>query len=175
MANLPSLWRGSELTRGRDPFRAMARMQREMDKMYENFWGGSMSMGFPEIPEAIFQPPYKVDDKDSHFLFTFDVPGLSKDDIKVEILDNQLHVYGDRSQEREEKKSGRFESQSFSFDQWFTLPPGTKPEAIEARVENGILQIAVQKTEASKAKEIKVGEGKTGFFSKLLEKKEKAA
>ncbi len=175
MANLPSLWRGSEFNRARDPFRAMFRMQRDMDKMFENFWSGNLSMGFPEIPEAVFQAPYKVDDKDTHFVMSFELPGLSKDDIKVEFQDNQLHVYGDRSQGREEKESGRFESERYSFEQWLTLPPGTKPEAIEARVENGVLQIAVQKSEASKSKEIKVGEGRTEFFSKLLEKKDKAA
>lgn len=173
MDNSPSLWRSSEPTRARDPFRAMARMQREMDRMFENFWGGTMA--FPELPEATFQKPCQMEDKDSHFLLSFDVPGFSKDDIKVEVVDNQLHVYGDRKREREEKKNGRYESERYSMEQWFTLPAGTKAEAIDARVENGILQIAVQKSETSRPKEIKIGEGKHGFFSKLLEKKEKVA
>ncbi|MGZ3649791.1 MAG: Hsp20/alpha crystallin family protein [Bdellovibrionota bacterium] len=176
MSNLPSLWRGgSFLGERRDPFRAMERMQSEMERMFENFWGGDMPMSLTEFSPAAFQLPYNVEEKGSHYLLTFDVPGFSKDDIKVEVLDNQLHITGERSEERGEKKGTRFESSYGAIEQWLTLPQNTKADSVEAHIENGVLRIAIEKTAASKAKEIKVSEGKAGIFSRLLERKDKAA
>ncbi|MGZ3712085.1 MAG: Hsp20/alpha crystallin family protein [Bdellovibrionota bacterium] len=173
MANLPVTRSDSFFSNRQSPFRAMARMQREMDKMFENFWSGDLSMSLPEIPS--FQAPYNVREEGSHYLLSFDVPGFSKEDIKVELDNDQLHVYAEHSEEREEKKGKRYESSYGALDHWLTLPANAKGDAIEAKIENGVLQIALPKTEASRAKQIPVGEGKTGFFAKLLPKKDKAA
>ncbi|MGZ3653180.1 MAG: Hsp20/alpha crystallin family protein [Bdellovibrionota bacterium] len=158
-----------------NPFRAMARMQRDMDRMFEDFWSGNLAKGMSEFSQAAFRPLYNVEEKGSHFLLTMDVPGFSKDDIKVEVLDNQLHIYGEKKTEHEEKKGKRFESSYGSIEQWLSLPQNTKPETVEAQIENGVLRVAIPRTEASMAKQIKIGEGKTGIFSKLLESKGKAA
>jgi hypothetical protein len=48
----------------------MARMQREMDRVFENFWNGDWAQNLPEFPFATFQPFYNVEDKGSHFLLT---------------------------------------------------------------------------------------------------------
>jgi HSP20 family protein len=175
MANFPSLWKGSTFGEAQNPLRAMARIQREMVRVLENFWGGDWTQSLPELPSASFQPLYNVEDKGSHYLLNMNIPGFSKDDIKVEVQDNQLHIFGERKEEHGEKKGRSFESSYGSVEQWLTLPQNTKPETVEAQIEHGVLRIAIPKTEASETKEIKIGEGKTGIFSKLLEKKEKAA
>lgn len=176
MANLPVSRRESFFGNRSDrdnPFRAMARMQRDMDRMFDRFWGGEGNFEFPEVPSM--QALCDVKDEGSHFVLSYNVPGFGKNDIKIEAQDNQLHIFGEKSTEKEEKKGQRWESSYGSIDQWLTLPTGTKAEQIEAKIENGVLQVAIPKTEASQSKRIEIGEGKSGFFSKLLGKKEKAA
>lgn len=177
MANLPSLWKSSFLGERRDPYRAIERMRQEMDEIFDNFMRGSWDLGLPTLSDARFQPLCDIEEKDTHFLLSFDVPGMSKEDLKIEIRDNQLHVFGERKEEHEEKKGRRFESERSygSFDRWLTLPANAKLDEIEARVENGVLEVAIPKSETSKAKEIRIGEGKGGIFGKLLGKKEQAA
>ena len=64
---------------------------------------------------------------------------------------------------------------SSDLERWLSLPTNAKAEGIEARVENGVLQIAIPKAEVARGKEIKVIEGRGGIFNKLLGKKEQAA
>lgn len=176
MANLPSLWKSSFLGERQDPYRALESMRQEMDDMFQNFMRGTWDLSYPALTAARFQPLCDIQEKDTHFFLSFDVPGMTKDDVKVEMQGNQLHVYGERKQEHVEEKGRRFESERSygAFERWLTLPANVKAEGIEARVENGVLQIAIPKSEVAKSKEIKVGEGKSGIFTKLLGKKEAA-
>lgn len=175
MANFPSLWsNNSGMEERRDSFQSMARLRREMDDLFQNFLSATRDMGTPFFSESAFQPLCEVEEKESHFLVSFDVPGMSRNDIKIEVIENQLHVTGERRQEREEKKGKGFESERYygSFERWLTLPQNAKAEEIEARVENGILQLAIPKAEKLKSREIKIGEGRTGVFSRLLSHKD---
>lgn len=180
MEKLPSVRSSSLFGERRNPFRAMAQMRREMDELFENFMNGPWDLDIPSFSTSDFQPLFNMEEKDSHFVLRIDVPGMTKDDIKIETMDNQLHVSGERKQEHEERKGKRFESERYygSFDRWMTLPQNVNAEGIEARVQNGVLELAMPKTAASKAKEIKIGEEKSGIFAKLLgpkQSKESAA
>lgn len=170
MDNLPSVRGSSFIGDRRSPFRAMAQMRKEMDDLFDSFMGGSWDLDLPTFSAPTFQTFFDIEDKDSHFLMRVDVPGMTKEDIKIETRDNQLHISGERKSEHEERKGKRFESERTygSFDRWLTLPQNVNADAIEARVQNGVLEVAIPKTAAAKAKEIKIGEEKTGFFSKLL-------
>lgn len=175
MANFPVLGSGSFFGEQQNPVRAMARMQRDMDRLFQDFWNGGMPSIATEFSAPMLQPMCNVEEKGSHYLLSMDVPGFSKDDLKIEVQDNQLHIYGEKNEERKESKGKRFESSYGSIEQWLTLPQNTKSETLEAQVEHGVLRIAIPKTEASQAKQIKISEGKTGIFSKLLEHKGKVA
>jgi HSP20 family protein len=152
MANFPTLFSD-------DPFRAMARMRKEMDSLFGDF--------FSEPGLASFQPGFDIEDKESHFLLSFDVPGMSKNDVQIEVEGSQLHVFGERSQESRAKKGGGQRVYG-SFDRWISLPQNVHAENIEAHMENGVLQLAIPKSEIAKPKRIQVGESKGGFFSRLL-------
>lgn len=157
----------------RDPFRAITRMRRDMDRMFDSFLGES----WPQISEAAFQPACDIEDRETHYLLNFDLPGMSRKDVKIEVVGNQLHVSGERKHEHEAREGRHFESERYYgyFERWLTLPEAVRSEQVEARMENGVLQIAIPKTEATKSREIAINEGKTGIFSKLLEKKGRAA
>ncbi|KAF8683637.1 hypothetical protein HU200_044563 [Digitaria exilis] len=86
-------------------------------------------------------------------VFKADVPGLKKEEVKVEIEDgNVLQISGERSKEREEKNDQwhRVERSSGKFLRRFRLPENAKTEQIKASMENGVLTVTVPKEEAKK-------------------------
>ncbi|KQK22411.1 17.4 kDa class I heat shock protein [Brachypodium distachyon] len=86
-------------------------------------------------------------------VFKADVPGLKKEEVKVEIEDgNVLQISGERSREHEEKSDTwhRVERSSGKFLRRFRLPDNAKTEQIKAAMENGVLTVTVPKEEAKK-------------------------
>jgi HSP20 family protein len=89
------------------------------------------------------------EDKDN-FYARFELPGLKKDDIKVEIHDRLLTVSADRRD-----KSGKSE-QAFSMTRSISVPEGVRGEAISAKLEDGILTVTLPKQEQRKPKTIEI-------------------
>ncbi|CAL4913716.1 unnamed protein product [Urochloa decumbens] len=86
-------------------------------------------------------------------VFKADVPGLKKEEVKVEVEDgNVLQISGERNKEQEEKndKWHRVERSSGKFLRRFRLPENAKTEQISAAMENGVLTVTVPKEEAKK-------------------------
>jgi HSP20 family protein len=94
-------------------------------------------------------------------VFKADVPGLKKEEVKVEVEDgNVLQISGERNKEQEEKndKWHWVERSSGKFLRRFRLPENAKTEQIKASMENGVLTITVPKEEVKKpeAKSIQI-------------------
>ncbi|XP_031104505.1 17.3 kDa class I heat shock protein-like [Ipomoea triloba] len=86
-------------------------------------------------------------------VFTADLPGLKKEEVKVEVEDGRvLQISGERSREQEEKTDTwhRMERSSGRFLRRFRLPENVKMDWIKASMENGVLSVTVPKEEAKK-------------------------
>ncbi|KAD3336442.1 hypothetical protein R6Q59_028349 [Mikania micrantha] len=86
-------------------------------------------------------------------IFKADLPGIKKEELKVEVEDgNVLQIFGERNVEKEDKndKWHRVERSSGRFTRRFRLPENAKMEEVKAAMENGVLTITVPKTEAKK-------------------------
>ncbi|KAL3650210.1 hypothetical protein CASFOL_006613 [Castilleja foliolosa] len=86
-------------------------------------------------------------------VFKADVPGLKKEEVKVEVEDgNVLQISGERSGEKEEKndKWHRVERSSGKFLRRFRLPENAKLAEVKAAMENGVLTVTVPKEEVKK-------------------------
>lgn len=154
-------------------------MQRQMDRMFDRmFTNAEPWIEAPgEFSRAAFAPACNIDETGTHYLFSFDVPGVKKDDIKIELRGQTLVISGERKEEYERKSATRYQSESSlgAFQRSFDLGSEVKADQIEAEYENGVLRLAVPKKEASKAQSIRITEGKGGVFQKLLgHKKEEA-
>lgn len=121
-----------------------------------------------------FNPACDVEETDSHYLMSFDLPGISKDEVKIEVVENQLTIAGERKIERKEEKNSRHLTERYygSFKRVFTLPSTIDATKVEASYKDGVLQIALPKTEAAKPHQIKISEGKGGVFAKLVGQKQ---
>ncbi|GMI92186.1 hypothetical protein like AT1G53540 [Hibiscus trionum] len=86
-------------------------------------------------------------------VFKADVPGLKKEEVKVEVEDDRvLQISGERNVEREDKKDTwhRVERSSGKFMRRFRLPENTKMDQIKASMENGVLTVTVPKLQVTK-------------------------
>ncbi|KAK1426818.1 hypothetical protein QVD17_15498 [Tagetes erecta] len=86
-------------------------------------------------------------------VFKADLPGINKEEVKVEVEDgNVLQIRGERNVEKEDKneKWHRVERSSGSFTRRFRLPENAKMDEVKAAMENGVLTITVPKVEVKK-------------------------
>jgi HSP20 family protein len=83
---------------------------------------------------------------------------MSREDVNVELRDNELTITGERREEKEEEKKDyrRVERSYGRFYRSFQLPSAAAGENVEARLENGVLRIEVPKTEEQKARRIEI-------------------
>jgi HSP20 family protein len=163
---LPALMRRGSLVRMNDPFRELERIQREIDRMFSSV----LTEDSNETP--VFLPPVDVEETDNHYVLSLDLPGVRKEDIRMEVMDNQLRVTGERKQEREDRResSYRVERSYGTFERVFNLPSGVNPDQIHSEHENGVLRVAIPKAEAPKPRQLSIGEGKGGFFDRIVGK-----
>jgi HSP20 family protein len=116
-----------------------------------------------------FPPSCDVNETENHYMVSFDMPGVKKEDVKIELRSNQLRVSGER---RHEARSGRSYGK---FERTFTLPATINADKIEAHYEDGVLSIALPKAESAKPKNIEIQTGNVGFFNKLLSPKKESS
>lgn len=121
-----------------------------------------------------YVPAVDVTETEKAYLVSLDVPGLSKEEIKIELLGDQLKISGERATDKDEtnKKYHVIERSYGRFERTIQLPDNIDSDKVEALHENGVLKIALPKTEAAKPKviDVKADASPTGFFSKLVGK-----
>lgn len=125
-----------------------------------------------------FQPTCDISESKDHYLVSFDMPGVKKEDIQIEVQGNQLVISGERQRElRTESGEAtlRHERAYGKFERTFVLPASINVEKIEAQYENGVLNIALPKSESARGRAIQIQSGQNGFFSKLLSSKKEGA
>ncbi|CAJ1938450.1 unnamed protein product [Sphenostylis stenocarpa] len=117
----------------------------------------SLSASFPEFSQenSAFVST-RVDWKETPeaHVFQADLPGLTKEEVKVEIEDNKVvQISGERNVEKEDKKDKwhRVERSSGKFMRRFRLPENAKVEEVKASMKNGVLTVTVPKQEVKKA------------------------
>lgn len=166
MTNLPSLF--DEFNR---PFGSWRPLLRQIDDMFNNVLGDqpqSLSERLGERPLRSLTPAVDIEEDDDHFLLSFDMPGVDKSNINLEIDGNMLVVSGERSSERKDPKGPVFERRWGRFERSVTLPDGVKADAIEAQYRDGVLSVYIPRSAEAKRTKIKIEEGKGGFFKRLM-------
>lgn len=136
-----------------DPYEEMAAMRERMKKFFEEAVPQAMKRSPQDylFPDRPFQPAANVEDQTDKLVVTLDLPGMSKEDIKVTLKGNLLTVSGERksqSEERKDEKGRKVYSQerfTGSFQRTFRLPASVKEDTMEAKYENGVLTVEAMK------------------------------
>lgn len=116
-----------------------------------------------------FSPEFEVIERDEVTFISADLPGMKKEDIKVEFKEGHIILSGERKSKLKEKDYT--EKKYGFFQRTFKLPKSLDADKIQANFEDGVLTLALPKKEEEKTKEIKIELGdKTELFD-LLEAK----
>lgn len=133
-------------TTQRSPFGFIRRLRGEMDRFFEDFGGSwlTSSNHWRELG-AGWYPEIEMFERDDQIVVRADLPGLKKEDVKVEIRDDTLVLEGERRHEVEEKREGFYRSERGygSFCRCIALPPGVKPAEAKASFKDGVLEIEI--------------------------------
>ena len=138
-----------------NPYRDMNQMQDSFDRLFTNFMTLRRTNGAQDFN---FSPSCEVTEDVNSYMMKFDLPGVSKDQVKVEIDHNQITVSAERKEEtkHESKKKYLSELSYGSYTRSFQLPGPIDEKKVDAKFENGVLSLTVPKVETAKAKKIAV-------------------
>jgi HSP20 family protein len=100
-----------------------------------------------------FSPSIDVFERDGKFVVRVDLPGLSKEDVTVDVTDNFITIEGERKYEREDDQEGVYRSERGygRFLRRVPLPKGVKPDTATANFKNGVLEVKIEAEEMSKS------------------------
>jgi HSP20 family protein len=126
------------------PFGMMRRLAEEMDRIFDEFRSSFPRFEFPR-PLAEWAPAVEVSERGGNLVVRAELPGLSRNDVKVEVREDVLAIQGERRHEREERKKGVFRSERSygSFYREIPLPEGIDPAAAKATFKNGVLEVTM--------------------------------
>ena len=122
-------------------------------------WNERISRFFNDFPTADFNyyPHIDIYEDEKNIFVEAEIPGVKKEDMKITLQDNILTITGEKRKDKEEKDSKRnfFRSERVygSFTRSFTLPEDINPDSVDAKFDNGILNIKISKAEQKKVNE----------------------
>lgn len=139
----------------------------ELEDFLARFWDGEengMASHLPEVFRGRGAPAVNVAETEDAFHVTLDLPGMDKDDIRIQTMGGSLVVSGERKWEKETKKGREFrrvESRYGRFERAIPLPDNVRidPDEIEASYKKGVLRIEVPKLEKTPAATIPIKGG----------------
>ena len=110
------------------------------------------------LTAAEWLPSVDITEDEKEYLVKAELPGLKKEDIKVNVEDGVLTITGERKFEKEEKnkKYHRIERSYGNFTRTFTLPEAVKADKVAAEFKDGVLHVRLPKDETAKPKTIEV-------------------
>jgi HSP20 family protein len=139
-----------------DPFRDLLSMQERMNRLFDE----SFSRRREDEPMGMttWSPAVDIYETENTIVVKAELPGLTKEEIDVQIHDGILTLKGERKFEKEVKEENyhRIERAYGGFQRSFSLPTSIEEDKIKAAFKDGVLEVILPKAEAVKPKQIKV-------------------
>jgi HSP20 family protein len=148
----------------------MRRFSEEMDRLLGDFgFGRGLASGFgrelgklAELEASMWSPQVEAFEREGKLIVRADLPGLTKDDINVDVTNDAIKIRGERRQQKEENEEGYYRSERSygSFYREIPLPSGVNPEEAYATFRNGVLEITMPApARQPSSRRIEIGEG----------------
>jgi len=143
-----------------DPFRELEDVSDRLNQMF-NRSAPARTNGKETMIVADWAPSVDVSETEGEYQIKAEIPDVKKEDVKVTLEDGVLTIQGERKQEKEVKgkRYHRVERSYGRFARSFTLPDVIDEEKVKAEFKDGILNLALPKSEKAKPKAIEVTVG----------------
>ncbi len=139
-----------------DPFRDLLSIQDRMNKLFEETV--SRSRAQEGIAGSTWSPAVDIFETPDTIVLTAELPGLTKEDIEIEIRDHTLTLKGERrlAKDVQEENYLRIERAYGVFQRAFTLPTTIQQEKIRAVFRDGVLELTLPKADEARPKKIAI-------------------
>ena len=160
-----------------EPIGELNTLQNEMNRLFNTFFDQPAPTGRGGAPGRRWIPAMDLVETADHYVLRADLPGLSDEDVNVELQDNMLTISGERKPEHESQQEGyyRLERAFGAFSRSLTLPDGIDPGAVQARFDRGVLEIRIPKPEQKKPRHVQIKPGTSPTHDKAIEGTETAS
>jgi HSP20 family protein len=140
-----------------EPLRELSTLQSDMNRFFNTMFdapAGSSGQGGARR----WTPAMDLAETEDAFVLRADLPGVSQEDVQIELEDTVLTVSGERKSDHESKGEGfyRVERSFGAFSRSLTLPKGVDPEAVAASFTDGVLEVRIPKPEQRKPRRIAI-------------------
>jgi HSP20 family protein len=131
------------------PMREMATMQRDLDRLFA---------GFGDTAATSFVPAAELSTDNDNIYLNLEVPGLTPEEIDVQVSINSVAISGERKQETttDENGTNRSEFRYGKFHRVIALPKKIQQDAVQAKYDRGVLKLTFPKLEDEKPKTVKI-------------------
>ena len=139
-----------------DPLRDLLSIQDRMNRLFEQTL--SRSRAEEGIAASTWSPAVDIYETPETIVMKADLPGLSREDIEIQIRDNTLTLRGERrfAKDVEQENYLRIERAYGAFQRNFTLPATAQQDKIRAVFRDGVLELMLPKVEGTKPKKIAI-------------------
>ncbi len=138
------------------PFRESSQIEDTFDRLFNEITNSKKRSSSADALN--FYPNCDICEDNINYIFNFDMPGVNKEQVHVEVNNDQLSVRAERLEEKKSdtKKKHLSEVSYGSYTRSFTLPGPVDEKNVSAKFENGVLTVSIPKTATAKVKQIPV-------------------
>lgn len=124
---------------------------REVDRLFDRFFDGS-------VQAQRWAPAMDLTEVDDHYVLKADLPGVSEEDVNIELENGLLTISGERKAEHERSERGfyRIERGFGRFQRQMTMPEGIDPDGVSAHFDRGVLAVRIPKPEQIKPRKVTI-------------------
>jgi HSP20 family protein len=135
--------------------RELNSLQGEMNRLFNSFFDEGTGGG----ERRRWAPAVDLLEREDSLVLKADLPGLTEDDVQIEVRGDVLTIAGERKAEHEEKQNGyyRVERSFGRFSRSLQLPDGIDTDRIAAAFDNGVLEVTIPKPEQRQPRRIEIG------------------
>jgi len=127
-----------------DPKKTIIGFKGDLDRLFDDFFG--MDSG-EELNKGEVSPNVSIEEQDKTYVVSFELPGLSKDDVKVIYQDEKLYITGEKKAAEQDIKFLKNERKFGTIARAIKFPSKIISDSIDATFENGLLQVSLKKEE----------------------------
>jgi HSP20 family protein len=166
-----TLERSTPSYRSSGPFQMLQRFADEMDRVFDDFGFGRTRSRLPwrsglMSQEQFWSPDVEVLHRNSELIIRADLPGLNRDEVKVDVSDHAVTIEGERQRQHEEEREGVYRSErSYGrFHREIPLPEGVIADQAKATFKDGVLEITMPSPpeQARRGRRLEISEGTAG-------------
>ncbi len=139
-----------------EPVSDLVSLQDEMNRLFLDFFG--RTPGRRLVGDSLWAPVMDIEETKDDIIVKAEIPGMTKEDVKIQVTGDIITISGERKREEEtkDKTYHRIERSYGQFQRMITLPSEVQSAKAKASYENGVLTIKLPKSEEIKPKEISI-------------------